>query len=83
MTCGTAYLVFRFTYCICGNLTTAELLNKRKYAYLRDAADGFCNRFDDGVGVNCVEFWTSGVKQWREARAAAAVVCLWGGWGVE
>lgn len=74
MTCGTLYLVFRFTYCICGNLTTAELLNKRKYAYLRDPEDGFCNRFDQGMTANCITFWTSGEKQWRAARAPALVV---------
>lgn len=76
MAVGTSYLVARFFYCIAGNLTTAELLGRRKYAYLRDGEGAFANRFDAGPAANCVQFWSSSLQDWRAARSPAAVVRL-------
>ncbi|KDO21798.1 hypothetical protein SPRG_12616 [Saprolegnia parasitica CBS 223.65] len=42
---------------IAQSLTTNEVFNKDKYAYLKDASDAFYNPFDDGVVRNCVRFW--------------------------
>lgn len=82
MAVGTSYLVGRVFYCIAGNLTTAELLGRRKYAYLRDSEGTFFNRFDAGPAANCSEFWSSGLTEWQAARAPGVVVRLGGGMGV-
>lgn len=77
MAVGTSYLVGRVFYCIAGNLTTAELLGRRKYVYLRDSEGTFFNRFDAGPAANCTEFWSNGLLDWRAARAPAVVVRAW------
>ncbi|EQC38140.1 hypothetical protein SDRG_04570 [Saprolegnia diclina VS20] len=42
---------------IAQSLTTNEVFNKDKYAYLKDESDAFYNPFDYGVVRNCVRFW--------------------------
>ncbi|OQS06688.1 palmitoyltransferase [Thraustotheca clavata] len=38
-------------------VTTNEVFNKDKYAYLKDDNDNFYNPYDHGILSNCVSFW--------------------------
>jgi hypothetical protein len=53
---GTTFLFVRQAACAAANLTTNELLLRRKYGYLQDPADRtFTNPFDEGPANNCVQ----------------------------
>ena len=39
------------------NMTTNEMQNSWRYAYLADDAGRFKNKFDEGITANCCKFW--------------------------
>lgn len=59
-----AFLLARQSLCIAGGLTTAELLQRRRHAYLTGQGGGFSNPFDRGVVANCLQFWSARRPDW-------------------
>lgn len=68
------WLVLRALWCVAGNITVNELACRGRYEHLQDARGDFINRFDAGPAANCLQFWTSGLTEWRAARQPDAVV---------
>lgn len=61
---GNAFLILRQLACIAANLTTNELISRRKYSYLRAEDGGFWNPFDRGCFSNCQQFWCLPRPDW-------------------
>ena len=61
---GNAFLVLRQLLCIAANLTTNEILSRKKYSYLRGSDGGFWNSFDRGCFANCLQFWCHSRPDW-------------------
>ncbi|KXZ53863.1 hypothetical protein GPECTOR_6g781 [Gonium pectorale] len=58
------FLVGRQAFCILGNLTANELMNRHRYSYLKHEQGGYCNRFDRGPVANCFSFWLERDPNW-------------------
>ena len=53
-----AWRLFTFhVSAILRNLTTNEIYNASRYAYLKDSHGRFFNPFDGGIGENFAAFW--------------------------
>ena len=67
---GTGFLALRQVFNIVANMTTNEVIGRRKYAHFKSPATGaFFNPFDQGVGQNCVLFWQEERPSWYEMYA--------------
>ena len=76
---GNAFLVLRQLLCIAANLTTNEILSRKKYSYLRGSDGGFWNSFDRGCLANCLQFWCHSRPDWaavyQEEQQVQIAVC--------
>ena len=61
---GSSFLAARGLLCVLGNLTTNELLNRRRYGHLNHEVAGYCNRFDAGPLANCAQVRTAWCVGW-------------------
>ncbi|PSC69063.1 S-acyltransferase 23 [Micractinium conductrix] len=62
--CGTTFLLARQAFCVAANLTTNELILRRKYGYLQARDNSYCNPFDNGLAANCGQFWSEARPDW-------------------
>lgn len=58
----------RMGFGIAANVTVNEMVNRFRYSYLNHELAGYCNRFDRGVGPNCVQFWAPPRSAGRNGR---------------
>jgi len=61
---GTAFLAGRMVLCIASNLTTNELILRRRFDYLKAADGSFYNPFDRGPAANCAQFFAAKRPDW-------------------
>ncbi len=64
-TVASVVLLSRMAVLAASNLTVNEWMNRSRYQYLTHELAGYCNRFDRGIGTNCLQFWVApGGRDW-------------------
>ncbi|KAK9814386.1 hypothetical protein WJX72_004988 [[Myrmecia] bisecta] len=61
---GNGFLILRACVLTAANLTTNELLLRKRYEYLKGPDGKFWNRFDRGPVQNCLQFWFERQPDW-------------------
>lgn len=75
---GNAFLVFRQILGVIANVTTNELIVRKKYPYLCDQSSKFHNSFDRGCASNCHQFWCEADPNWAQIYSEDRQVCVLG-----
>ena len=76
LTIGNLILVVRQILGIVSNVTTNELIGRKKYLYLRDEQNNFHNSFDRGCAANCHQYWCVPNPDWAAIFEEDRQVCL-------
>ena len=61
---GTLFLTGRQLLYITANLTVNEMINRKRYVYLKSMDGSYWNPFDEGPLHNCLAFWSGPDTNW-------------------